>query len=148
MLAHEEAADHYARGLEGLERYAPEAAHRRCELMVLLGEAQVRSGERPLAWQTFRRAAVLAAELGDAESLARAAIGASRPYVQPPGVVDPELISMLEPALAAKLDDPEASALAATARRRAFWDPAQLQQRLSDSTALLRHARQAEDLEL
>lgn len=189
MLAHEEAADHYARGLEVLERYAPEAAHRRCELMVLLGEAQVRSGERPLAWQTFRRAAVLAAELGDAESLARAAIGASRPYVQPPGVVDPELISMLEQALAmtrgqhtvmrvrllarlcgalyysprreemrelsaeatalaAKLDDPEASALAATARRRAFWDPAQLQQRLSDSTALLRHARQAEDLEL
>src|ERR1035441_6419071 len=51
-------------------------------------------------------------------------------------------------ALAAKLDDPEASALACLGRSRAFWDPAQLQQRLSDSTALLRHARQAEDLEL
>jgi tetratricopeptide (TPR) repeat protein len=189
MLAHEEAADHYARGLEVLERVEPEAVQRRCELMVLLGEAQVRSGERPLASPIFGRAAALAALLGDGENLARAAIGASRRYVQPPGVIDKELIRMLEQALtttrgqrsvvqvrllaclcgalyysprrdemrelsaeatalAAELDDPEALALAASARRRAFWDPAQLEQRLSDSTALLRHARQADDLEL
>jgi DNA-binding SARP family transcriptional activator len=189
MLAHEEAADHYARGLEVLERVEPEAVQRRCELMVLLGEAQVRSGERPLAWEILRRAAALAALLGDGESLARAAIGASRQYVQPPGVVDKELIGMLEQALAmtseqrtvvrvrllarlcgalyysprrqemrdlsreatalaTELEDPEALALAATARRRAYWDPAQLEQRLSDSTELLRHARQADDLEL
>ncbi len=51
MLAHEEAADHYARALEVLERFRPEAIARRCELLSLLGEAQVRGGRaRSLAW--------------------------------------------------------------------------------------------------
>ncbi len=47
----------------------------------------------------FRDAAALAEQLGDGASLARAAIGASRLYVQPPGVVDAELIAMIERAL-------------------------------------------------
>ena len=50
--------------------------------------------------------------------------------------------------LAAELGDPEALALAAASRRRAYWDPAQLDQRLADSTELLTLARQAGDLEL
>src|SRR5207302_491496 len=116
-------------------------------------------------------------------------IGASRRYVQPPGVVDEELISLLEQALeltagdhtvmrvrllarlcgalyysprrgemrilaaeatalAEELVSPEARALAAAARRRAFWGPAYLEQRLSDSTELLTFAREAGDLEL
>jgi DNA-binding SARP family transcriptional activator len=99
MLAHEEAAEHYARALEVLDRFYPEAVERRCELLLLLGEARVRSGERPLGWEAFREAAALAEQLGDAPSLARAAIGASRRYVQPPGVVDTELIAMLKRAL-------------------------------------------------
>jgi DNA-binding SARP family transcriptional activator/tetratricopeptide (TPR) repeat protein len=189
MLAHEEAADHYARALDVLERTEPDALPKRCELLLALGEAQVRSGERPLAWQALREAAAVAARLGDSTSLARAAIGASRSYVQPPGVVDEELIGMLEQALAmttrertvmrvrllgrlcgalyyspkrnrmielsaeataiaAELGDPEARALAAAARRRAFWGPAHVDQRLSDSTELLRCAREAGDVEL
>ena len=40
------------------------------------------------ASSAFRDAAALAEQLGDGASLARAAIGASRLYVQPPGVVD------------------------------------------------------------
>ena len=100
MLANEEAAAHYGRALEVLDRSDPEALRRRCDLMLELGEAQVRSGERPLAWATFREAAALAAGLGDSASLARAAIGASRRYVQPPGVVDQELIALLDQALA------------------------------------------------
>ena len=36
-------------------------------------------------------------------------------------------------AIAAELGDPEARALAAAARRRAFWDPAHLDQRLADA---------------
>jgi DNA-binding SARP family transcriptional activator len=99
MLAHEQAADHYARALELLVRFEPEAFQRRCDLLLHLGEAQIRSGERPRAWTTFREAATLAAKLGDGDSLTRAAIGASRRYVQPPGVVDEELISLLEQAL-------------------------------------------------
>ena len=189
MLAHEEAADHYARALEVQERFAPEGIALRCELLLLLGEARMRAGERPLARSTFREAATLAIELGDSSRLARAAIGASRRYIQPPGVIDEELITLLEQALAmtegdrgvvrvtlltrlcgllyysprrdemvelaaeatelaAELGDPEALALAAAARRRAFWDPDQLEQRLADSTELLTLARRAGDLEL
>ena len=189
MLANEEAAAHYARALEVLDRSDPEALRRRCDLLLELGEAQVRSGERPLAWATFREAAALAAELGDKGSLARAAIGASRRYVQPPGVVDEELIALLEQAsemtadertvtrvrllgrlcgalyfsdrrdrmavlsaeateIAAELDDPQATALAAAARRRAYWGPGELERRLADSTLLLRAALEASDIEL
>jgi DNA-binding SARP family transcriptional activator len=189
MLAHEQAAEHYAGALEVLDHFEPGALARRCDLLLELGEARVRSGEREHAWPAFREAATLAARLGDGEALARAAIGASRPYVQPPGVVDGELIGMLDQALtmaveqrnvmrvrllarlcgalyysderdrmrdlsaeateiAAELDDPRASAFAAAARRRAYWDPMQLDRRLSDSTELLRSALVAGDQEL
>ena len=189
MLANEEAAAHYARALEVLDRSDPNALRRRCALLLELGEAQVRSGERPLAWVTFREAAALAAQLGDKGSLARAAIGASRRYVQPPGVIDEELIAMMEQAaemtadertvtrvrllsrlcgalyfsdrrdqmealsleataIAEELGDPQAIALAAAARRRAYWGPGNLERRLADSTLLLRAAREAVDLEL
>ncbi len=189
MLAHEEAAGHYAQALEVQERFSPEGATRRCELLLALGEARIRAGERPLAWEAFREAAALAARLGDSNRLARAAIGASRRYIQPPGVIDEELIGLLEQALdliarddtavrvrllsrlcgalyysprraemrslaaeatalAEELGLAEPRALAAAARRRAFWGPAYLEQRLSDSTELLTLAREAGDLEL
>jgi DNA-binding SARP family transcriptional activator len=189
MLAHEEAAEHYTRALEVQERFEPDATARRSELLLLLGEVQVRAGERPLAWEALREAAALAGRLGDSASLARAAIGASSRYVQPPGVIDEQLIGLLEQALemtshertvvrvrllaclcgalyysprrglmkdlsaeatviAAELDDPEARALAAAARRRAFWNPAHLEQRLAEATELLTLAREAGDLEL
>ena len=99
MLAHEEAAEHYARALDVQGRFQPEASERRCELLLRLGEARVRGGERALGSSAFRDAAALAEQLGDGASLARAAIGASRLYVQPPGVVDAELIAMIERAL-------------------------------------------------
>ncbi|HWE10796.1 MAG TPA: AAA family ATPase [Solirubrobacteraceae bacterium] len=189
MLANEEAAEHYARALAVLERCDPEDMIRRCDIMLRLGEARVRSGERPLAWRVFRETAVLAGRLGDSVSLARAAIGASRRYLQPPGLVDEELIALLERALeitpeertltrlvllsrlcgalyfsdrrermrslsdqataiAAGRDDPQATALAAAARRRAYWEPGQLERRLADSTELLRAARESSDIEL
>jgi tetratricopeptide (TPR) repeat protein len=59
----------------------------------------VRCGERAYASSAFREAAALAEQLGDGGALARAAVGASRRYVQPPGVVDTELIAMIERAL-------------------------------------------------
>jgi DNA-binding SARP family transcriptional activator len=99
MLAHEEAAEHFARAIDVQGRFQPEASERRCELLLRLGEARVRGGERALGSSAFREAAALAERLGDGASLARAAIGASRRYVQPPGVVDTELIAMIERAL-------------------------------------------------
>jgi DNA-binding SARP family transcriptional activator/tetratricopeptide (TPR) repeat protein len=98
-LAHEEAAEHYARALAVANRFAPEDERQRCELALLLGEAWVRAGERPLALRAFREASELAERLGDPASLARAAIGASRRYVQEPGVVSVEVIELLKRAL-------------------------------------------------
>jgi DNA-binding SARP family transcriptional activator/tetratricopeptide (TPR) repeat protein len=189
MLAHEEAAGHYARALEVHDRFFPENEASRCELLLALGEARVRAGERYLAWDAFREAAAVATRLGDNDRMARAAIGASRRYIQPPGVVDEELIGLLDraldvtpredkevrvslltrlcgalyysprraemrslaaeaTALAEELGSAESRALAAAARRRAFWGPAYLEQRLSDSTELLTLAREGGDLEL
>jgi tetratricopeptide (TPR) repeat protein len=189
MLALEQAADHYAKALEVLQRFEPDAVRRRCDVLLALGEAQVRSGERPRAWTTFREAAALAADLGDGAALARAAIGASRRFIQPPGLVDEELIGLLERALemtadspsvtrielltrlcgtlyysdrgeqmkrlsaqatvlAAELGDRRGDALAAAARRRAYWGPGHLERRLADSTQLLQAARDAGDLEM
>jgi DNA-binding SARP family transcriptional activator len=189
MLAYEQAAEHYARALAVLDQFAPGDEARRLELMLSLGRAYVRGGDRPLAWKPLREAADLAMRLGDGESLARAAVAASRRYVQQPGVFDEELLTLLDRALemtdghrttlrvrllarlcgaiyysprrdrmavasaeatdiATALGDPEARALAAAARRRTFWAPSRLDQRLSDSAELLRFAREAGDIEL
>src|SRR5262249_8616334 len=113
----------------------------------------------------------------------------SRRYLQPPGVVDEELIKMLDQALAmtpagpsvlrvrlltrlcgalyfsperdrmralsaeatelaAELDDPVATALAAAARPRRYWGPDHLEQRLADSACVLRAATEAAETEL
>jgi tetratricopeptide (TPR) repeat protein len=101
MLAHEEAGEQYTHALEVLDRFKPDALQRRCELLLLIGEARVRSGERVLALLAFAEAAELAESLGDNVSLARAAIGSSRRYIQQPGVVETETIELLRRALAA-----------------------------------------------
>jgi DNA-binding SARP family transcriptional activator len=189
LLAHEEAAVHYAQALEVQGRFSPADRALRCELLLQQGEAQVRSGERATAWESFREAAAIAGATGDHAAIARAAIGASRRYVQQPGIVDHELIALLEQALgglegerslvriqllgrlcgalfysderdrmpglsdeamaiAAELDTPEAHAHAYAAVRRASWEPSTLAERLVASTAMLTHARAADDLEL
>ncbi len=99
MLAHEEAAEHYTRALEVVDRFESESVERRSDLLALVGEARVRSGERGLARAALREAGALAERLGDGERLARAAISLSREYVQEPGVIDEELIAMLSRAL-------------------------------------------------
>ncbi len=99
LLAYDQAAEHYSRALEVLTRFEPEDVERRCRLQLLVGEARMRAGERGPARAAFREAAALAEQLGDSASLARAAVGASQRYVQQPGVVDDELIGMLERAL-------------------------------------------------
>jgi DNA-binding SARP family transcriptional activator/tetratricopeptide (TPR) repeat protein len=189
MLANDDAAEHYERALRVLERSDPDALDRRLALLLQVGEAHVRAGERPAAWDAFVRAAELADRLGDTEALTRAAIGASWRYTQPPGVVDEELIGLLDravaategqvsvtrvrllgrlcgaiyyssrraemeslsseaTALAAQLDDPQATALAAAARRRASWGPGDLAGRLADSTEILQAAGRAGNGEL
>lgn len=189
MLAYEEAAEHYEHALELLERFEPGEERLRLELLLSLGEAQIDAGDRSLAREPLRRAADLALRLSDVGSLARSAVAASRRYVQQPGIVDEEMISLLDRSLemtsgevsvlrvrllarlcgslyfspqrermaalsaeateiASKLGDPTALALAAVGRRRAFWGPGHLEQRLADSAEILRFAREAADPEL
>jgi DNA-binding SARP family transcriptional activator/tetratricopeptide (TPR) repeat protein len=99
LLAHEEAVTHYVRALDVLRRGQPDAQELRLELQLLLGEAGVRAGERERFREVFFQAAALAEKLDDPASLARAAVGAARRYIQPPGVIDNELIALLEQAL-------------------------------------------------
>ena len=74
LFAYEEAAVHYRRALELLGP-ARESGERRCELQLRLGDAQWRSGDGAGARTTFEEAIEGARRLGDAELLARAALG-------------------------------------------------------------------------
>ncbi len=100
MLAHEEAVEHYSRALEVVTRAYPEAVARRLELLLALGEACVRAGERARARDVLLEAARLAEQLNDTPSLVRAVVGAARRYVQQPRE-DTELIAHTERALRA-----------------------------------------------
>jgi tetratricopeptide (TPR) repeat protein len=75
-LAYEDAAVHCAHALEILSRDGREAnAARRCELLLTLGEARLRAGQRDDAREAFTEAARFARGRDDAPSLARAALG-------------------------------------------------------------------------
>ncbi|HEY2590578.1 MAG TPA: hypothetical protein VGI35_03215, partial [Steroidobacteraceae bacterium] len=97
-LAYEESARMYDRALGGLELVPGDGA-RRCDLLLGLGEAHHRAGAHRRADAAYRQAASLARELGSPERLARAALGYGGPRGSF-GVIDQELVSLLEEALA------------------------------------------------
>jgi DNA-binding winged helix-turn-helix (wHTH) protein/tetratricopeptide (TPR) repeat protein len=74
LLAYEEATAHYERALQALDLTASDEVER-CRLLLALGEAQSRSGEREKSRSTFQRAAGLARTLARPADLARAALG-------------------------------------------------------------------------
>ena len=95
-FAYEDAVDHYSRaltcgGLIGV------GGVQRCKLLLSLGEAQTRSGQREQARQTFRQATELAKRASDATLLARAAIGFAAFVARAP--VDQEAVGLLRGAL-------------------------------------------------
>jgi hypothetical protein len=73
-LAYEEAAATAAAALEAL---GPDPRPLRGDALLLRGDALLRSGDGPAAREAFAAAAEIARETGDAERLARAALGAS-----------------------------------------------------------------------
>jgi tetratricopeptide (TPR) repeat protein len=97
LLAFEQAAARYGRALELLGRMPGSDPAALCDLHLALGTARRLAGERDLYRDTFRSAAVLARGLGDAERLARAAIGFV--FWNPIGLVDESGMSLLEEAL-------------------------------------------------
>jgi eukaryotic-like serine/threonine-protein kinase len=98
--AHEEAAQQARRALEVLDRFGPERDAQRCRLLLTLARAQWQLGELAAARETCDAAAAIARRLGDAQQLARAALGFGGRYYDV-GTVDEPLVALLEEALAA-----------------------------------------------
>jgi hypothetical protein len=97
-LAFDEAAGFLARAVDALPD-APERAAERCDLLLDLAHAKIGAGHDTLGRDAALAAAALARRLGDAERLARAALGFGEVFHL--GFVDPHLVALVEEALAA-----------------------------------------------
>lgn len=100
--AFEEAPPHFERALEVLRLIAPGDEARRCELLLALGDAQTKAGDRETARKTLLSAAQLAKRVGQPDKLATAALRFAPDFLAiETGVYDPALVDLLEEALAA-----------------------------------------------
>jgi predicted ATPase len=99
LLAYEEAAGHFERALKALELAHPGDGHQRCELLLLLGQAQRAASNLTAARASYEQAATVAKRIGAADPLARAALGLGVEFTV--GVVDDVEIRLLEEALTA-----------------------------------------------
>ncbi|MGH9164541.1 MAG: ATP-binding protein [Acidimicrobiales bacterium] len=146
QLAFEEQARNLDRVLTLVRRQAtdPRAP---AELLLQLGEAVARSGPSGASRVAFVEAAGIARQLGDAQLLARAALGAGGRFISLGSAsVDTELVRLLEEALAA-LDGAE-NALRATLLARlslALFFDADEARRAALSTEALAMARRIGD---
>jgi len=139
--AHEDAAHHYRLALEALALSSHQDPQRKCTLLLSLGEALCRSGDREAAKSTFREAALLAQRLGSSHELARAALGvAPGVLAAEAGVSDPSLDQLLREALA-MLDDSATELRALLAARLAMslqWSESESSHRaMGDALSLL-----------
>ncbi|MGI8551425.1 MAG: ATP-binding protein [Dehalococcoidia bacterium] len=75
QFAYEDAARFYLHALEAMEQGGTEDEAERADLLLALGNAQMRAGESNAAWETFEAAAAIARTGGQPEQLARAALG-------------------------------------------------------------------------
>ncbi|MEE8370356.1 MAG: hypothetical protein V3S00_06280, partial [Dehalococcoidia bacterium] len=98
LTAYEDAAKHYQTALQALDAKDKPDEAQRCELLLALGEAGNRAGDRDRAKETCLQAADMARKRNDAESLARAALGFVGMFGQW-GVVDNRTVGVLEEAL-------------------------------------------------
>ena len=87
--------------MDALELGGAQDAAERCELLLALGEVQLRGGDLPSAQGTFVRAAESARNLGSADLIARAALGYGGRFVWTRAGLDLRVVSLLEEALAA-----------------------------------------------
>ena len=101
-LAFEEAVRQYARALEIVDLSTTPDDSRLFDILLALGEAQIRAGMRDSARKAFRRAAGIAGRLDEPERLARVALEVAPGFFAiETGVYDELIVSLLEDALAA-----------------------------------------------
>ena len=96
QLGYEEAAEHFARALHA-SRAAGTGPADQCELLLSLGETQIKAGHFKEARRTLEKAAALAKREGEGGLLARAALGVA--YTTVVGIFDPEIANLLQDAL-------------------------------------------------
>ncbi len=101
LLAYEEAARLYRVALDALQRVRRDDEETRCELLLSLGEAEIRAGETQSAKEVFSEAAAMARRLGLPRALALAAYGYGGRIVWVRSGDDTRLVPLLEEALAA-----------------------------------------------
>jgi AAA ATPase domain len=142
-LAWDEAARLFEQALASLDLCDPDPDHR-AELLVELGRAQAHAG-LDQARDTLRTAARSAAAVERPDLLARAALDFGA-FALSPGVVDEELVSLLEEALAAL--DPSDSSLRVRLLARLgvalYWSP-QVERRLALTEEAVATARRLGD---
>jgi tetratricopeptide (TPR) repeat protein len=145
LLAYEEAAAWYGRVLDVLWTDGDDA--RRGELLLRRGEAHLAAGDIPAAREAYQQAAVIARGRGDAEQLARAALGLGAGLggfeVR---LLDPVQVELLEEALAGLNPGPSllrAWVLARLSVALSFMDAEIRRQELSEEAVAM--ARQLDD---
>jgi DNA-binding winged helix-turn-helix (wHTH) protein len=101
-LAHENAPEHFRTALRLMEFQDIADPRKRCELLIQLGAAEMRIGEREAARQDLQHAANIARQIDAPELLARAALGLAPAFFTiEVGTYDPELESLLNEARSA-----------------------------------------------
>ena len=101
QLAYEEAVRLLRDALEALELTGRPDLETRCELLVSLGEAQARAGDRDASRATYVAAAELAERLGLPDAMAKAAFGYGGRFTWGRAADDAGLIPLLESARSA-----------------------------------------------
>jgi tetratricopeptide (TPR) repeat protein len=104
QLAYEEAVRLYRMALQALDRGEAPDEHTRLELLLSLGDAEMRAGDSDAGKRSFGTAADVARRLGSSEQLARAAIGYGGRFVWGRAGTDRNLVPLLEDALS-RLDE-------------------------------------------
>jgi DNA-binding SARP family transcriptional activator len=105
QLAFEEAARLLRAALDSLELAQPGDDRQRCELLLSLGEAEIRAGNSAASKEVFLQAAGIARTLSLSRELARAAAGYGGRIVYARAGSDRRLVPLLEEALAAVGDE-------------------------------------------
>jgi eukaryotic-like serine/threonine-protein kinase len=101
LLAYEEAARLFRMALAALALgQSPEEDRARCRLLLALGEALTRMGDRRSAWEELRRAAGIARRYEMAEELGQAALAYTGRFTFERGASDGQVITLLEDARA------------------------------------------------
>src|SRR5919201_617242 len=105
LLAYEEAARLYQTALDALDLADARDERTRCELLLSVGEAQMRAGNTRAAKRAFLDAAGIARRLGLPRELARAAAGYAREDMYLRAGSDDRLVPLLKEGLAALADE-------------------------------------------